>query len=79
VLTYDQLGVDPDAKEALLFAMLGWLTWHGIAGASPVYTGASRAVVLGSVTPGTDLTWPLAPDASRSTIHRLLVTTGAAG
>jgi len=76
VLTYDELGVDPDAKEALLFAMLGWLTWHGIAGASPTYTGASRPVVLGSVTPGADLAWPLPPDPSRSPIRRMLVTGG---
>lgn len=75
VLTYDQLGVDPDAKEALLFAMLGWLTWHGIAGASPTYTGASRPVVLGSITPGTGLAWPLPPDPSRLPIRRMLVTT----
>ncbi len=75
VLTYDQLGVDPDTKEALLFAMLGWLTWHGIAGASPTYTGASRPVVLGSVTPGRDLSWPLAPDSSRVPIRRMVVAT----
>jgi anhydro-N-acetylmuramic acid kinase len=73
VLTYDELGVDPDAKEALLFAVLGWLTWHGIAGASTAYTGAARPVVLGSVTPGTDLRWPFPPDPSRRPIRRLVV------
>lgn len=77
VLTYDELGVDPDAKEALLFAMLGWLTWHGIPGASPTYTGAARPVVLGSVTPGVDLAWPLPPDPYRPPIRRMVVTTGA--
>lgn len=76
VLTYDRLGVDPDAKEALLFAMLGWLTWHGIPSAGPTYTGASRPVVLGSVTPGADLAWPLAPDPDRPPIRRMLVTRG---
>jgi anhydro-N-acetylmuramic acid kinase len=74
VLTYDELGVDPDAKEALLFAMLGWLTWHGIPGTSPTYTGASRPVVLGSVTPGAEPAWPLPPDPSRLPIRRMLVT-----
>jgi len=76
VLTYGELGVDPDAKEALLFAMLGWLTWHGIAGTSPTYTGAARPVVLGSVTPGVDLAWPLPPDPARPPIRRMLVTGG---
>jgi anhydro-N-acetylmuramic acid kinase len=78
VLTYDELDVDPDAKEALLFALLGWLTWHGIPGSSPSYTGASRPVVLGSVTPGAGLAWPLPPDPARAPIRRLTVTTGAA-
>jgi anhydro-N-acetylmuramic acid kinase len=78
VLTYDELGVDPDAKEALLFALLGWLTWHGIAGASPSYTGASRPVVLGSVTPGAGLAWPSPPDPARVPIRRLTVTSDAA-
>lgn len=76
VLTYDELGVDPDAKEALLFAMLGWLTWHGIAGASPTYTGASRPVVLGSVTPAADVRWPVPPDPARRPIRRMFVTGG---
>lgn len=75
VLTFDELGVDPDAKEALLFAVLGWLTWHGVAGASPTYTGATRPVVLGSVTPGADVAWPLPPDPSRPPVRRMLVTT----
>jgi len=73
VLTYGELGVDPDAKEALLFAMLGWLTWHGMPGASPIYTGASRPVVLGSVTPGADGRWPVPRDPSRPPIRRMIV------
>jgi anhydro-N-acetylmuramic acid kinase len=47
-----ELGVDPDAKEAYAFALLGWLSWHGLAGALPTVTGADRAAVLGSFTPG---------------------------
>ncbi|WP_285665233.1 anhydro-N-acetylmuramic acid kinase [Actinorhabdospora filicis] len=49
----DELGVPADAKEAYAFALLGWLTWHGLPGALPSVTGASRAAVLGSITPGT--------------------------
>jgi anhydro-N-acetylmuramic acid kinase len=47
-----ELGVDPDAKEAYAFALLGWLSWHGLPGALPTVTGAGRAAVLGSLTPG---------------------------
>ena len=47
-----ELGLDPDAKEAVLMALLGWLTVHGHAGAVASATGAARASVLGSVTPG---------------------------
>jgi len=51
-LGYSELGVDEDTKEALLGALIGWLTWHGLPGNVPAVTGARRPVVLGSVTPG---------------------------
>jgi anhydro-N-acetylmuramic acid kinase len=38
------------AKEAAAFALLGWLTWHGLPGNLPSATGARRSVVLGKVT-----------------------------
>ena len=38
-----------NSKEAMAFAYLGWLTIRGLAGNVPQVTGASRAVVLGSV------------------------------
>ncbi|MFF5171054.1 anhydro-N-acetylmuramic acid kinase [Micromonospora sp. NPDC000089] len=47
----DELGVPAQAKEAYAFALLGWLSWHGLPGAVPSVTGASRAAVLGSWTP----------------------------
>lgn len=47
----DELGVPAQAKEAYAFALLGWLSWHGLPGAIPSVTGASRAAVLGSWTP----------------------------
>ncbi len=43
-------GLAVEAKEAAAFALLGWLTWHGLPGNVPSATGASRAVVLGKVT-----------------------------
>jgi anhydro-N-acetylmuramic acid kinase len=42
---------DGDAKEAVAFAFLGWLTWTGRAGNEPGATGARGPRVLGSVTP----------------------------
>jgi anhydro-N-acetylmuramic acid kinase len=51
VATTAEAGLAIDAKEAAAFALLGWLTWHGLPGNVPSATGASRAVVLGKVTP----------------------------
>ncbi|GAA3050234.1 anhydro-N-acetylmuramic acid kinase [Streptomyces glomeratus] len=48
----DELGLPSDAKEALAFAVLGFLTVHGLPGAIPSGTGARRAALLGSITPG---------------------------
>ncbi|MBM0234348.1 anhydro-N-acetylmuramic acid kinase [Micromonospora sp. STR1_7] len=47
----DELGVPAQAKEAYAFALLGWLSWHGLPGAIPSVTGATRGTVLGSWTP----------------------------
>jgi anhydro-N-acetylmuramic acid kinase len=45
----DELGVPSQAKEAVAFALLGWLTWHRLPGNVPSATGARRATVLGKV------------------------------
>jgi anhydro-N-acetylmuramic acid kinase len=50
VSTTATAGIPIEAKEAAAFALLGWLTWHGLPGNIPSATGASRAVVLGKVT-----------------------------
>lgn len=49
VCTASGYGVDVDAKEAVLFALLAFETIHGRPGNVPSATGASRAVVLGKV------------------------------
>lgn len=46
------LGIDPQAKEALSFAVLAWAHMKGIAANAPAATGASGPRVLGSYTPG---------------------------
>jgi len=48
--TMDEFGVPTQAKEAVAFALLGWLTWHRMPGNVPSATGASRPVVLGKLT-----------------------------
>jgi anhydro-N-acetylmuramic acid kinase len=50
--TLDTIGGQVDAKEALLFALLGFNTLRGRAGNLPAVTGAAHSVPLGSVTPG---------------------------
>jgi anhydro-N-acetylmuramic acid kinase len=53
LLTSDELGLPSEAKEATAFAVLGFLTAHGLPGNHPACTGAARPVILGSITPGT--------------------------
>jgi len=53
IMTTDALGIDPDAKEAVSFALLARLSFLGRPGNAPTATGASHPVVLGSITPAT--------------------------
>ena len=50
VTTSEEYGLGIEAKEAVAFAVLAYETWHRRPGNIPVATGASRAVVLGSLT-----------------------------
>lgn len=52
LLVSDDLGMPADSKEALLTALLGFLTWHGLPGNTPGTTGATGPRILGSITPG---------------------------
>jgi len=48
---FDDLFFDGEAKEAVAFAFLGYLTWTGRTGNEPGATGAAGPRVLGTVTP----------------------------
>jgi anhydro-N-acetylmuramic acid kinase len=48
----EELGVEAQAKEAVAFALLAWMTWNRMPGNVLRATGASRSVVLGKVTYG---------------------------
>ncbi len=48
---FDQLFFPGDAKEAVAFALLGYLTLHGQPGNVPAATGAEGPRVLGAITP----------------------------
>ncbi len=73
----DDLGVPEAAKEALVFAVIGFLTLCGIPATIPSCTGATKASVLGCITPGVGpLPFPPAqPAGPRATPTRLLVRT----
>jgi anhydro-N-acetylmuramic acid kinase len=45
----EELGIPAQAKEAVAFALLAWLSWNGLPGNVPAATGAKRAVVLGKI------------------------------
>ncbi|MDA0181118.1 anhydro-N-acetylmuramic acid kinase, partial [Solirubrobacter phytolaccae] len=51
-LVSDELGLPAQDKEAYAFALLGFLTIHGLPGTIARCTGATRAAILGSITPG---------------------------
>jgi anhydro-N-acetylmuramic acid kinase len=51
ITTTAEFGIDPDAKEAIAFAILAHRTWKHRTGNLPSATGARRAVILGKITP----------------------------
>jgi anhydro-N-acetylmuramic acid kinase len=57
LLLSDEVGLAVEAKEAVAFAILAYETWHGRPGNLPAATGASRPVVLGSLTPAPPRSW----------------------
>ncbi|WP_328492821.1 anhydro-N-acetylmuramic acid kinase [Streptomyces sp. NBC_00414] len=68
----DSLGLPAAAKEAYAFAVLGFLTLHGLTGTDPRSTGARHASVLGSLTPGRD-GFPPMPAGAKQPVRLVLV------
>ncbi|MDP3952770.1 anhydro-N-acetylmuramic acid kinase [Microbacterium sp.] len=52
VVLADELGASADNKEAILFALIGWCTMHGVPAVIPGGTGAREPRILGTITPG---------------------------
>lgn len=52
VVLADELGAPVDSKEAILFALIGWCTLHGVPAVLPSATGARAPRILGTITPG---------------------------
>ena len=51
--TTAEFGIGVDSKEAILFALLAYQTYHGRAGNLPSATGARKAMILGKISYGT--------------------------
>ncbi|MFI7614270.1 anhydro-N-acetylmuramic acid kinase [Nonomuraea terrae] len=66
----DDLGAPADDKEAIAFALIGWLSAHGLPGTAPGGTGARGPRILGTLTPGSG---PLALPAPVAEPPRSLV------
>ncbi|SDJ90849.1 anhydro-N-acetylmuramic acid kinase [Nonomuraea maritima] len=69
----DDHGAPSDDKEAIAFALIGWLSAHGLPGTVPGGTGARAGRVLGTLTPGAGplvLPAPLAEPPRSLVLHR---------
>lgn len=53
VTTSAEFGIGVDSKEAILFALLAYQTYHGRAANLPAATGARKSMILGKISPGT--------------------------
>lgn len=71
--TIDSLGMPAEAKEAYLFALLGFLSWHGVAATVPSCTGARHASIVGRICPGAGPLRLPPPATTRPTRLSLLV------
>lgn len=54
IATSAHYGINPDAKEAIAFAVLAYETWRRRPANVPSVTGAHKPVILGNITPAAD-------------------------
>ena len=54
IRSISELGISTQSKEAIAFALIGFLSMHGLPGQIPSCTGASAGRILGSLTPGSN-------------------------
>jgi anhydro-N-acetylmuramic acid kinase len=70
LVTSDDRGLPADSKEVVMWALLGFLGWHGAAGTNGA-TGAAHPRILGRISPGHE---PLRlPEALSTPVRRLRV------
>lgn len=74
VVLADELGAPVDSKEAILFALIGWCTLHGVPAIVPGGTGARAPRILGTITPGAG---PLRLPEPVEAVSGLTLTTGS--
>ena len=70
----DHFGVPEDAKEAWLFALIGFLSVHGLASTVPTATGARHETVLGAIIPGRQAIASLPASEAPTSMHVLEAT-----
>lgn len=75
VVLADELGAPADSKEAILLALIGWCTLHGVPAIVPGGTGAREPRILGTITPGAG---PLVLPAPLDGIAALTLTAASA-
>ncbi len=75
VVLADELGAAADSKEAILLALIGWSTMHGVPAIVPGGTGAREPRILGTITPGVG---PLQMPEPVAAIDSLVLTEAAA-
>lgn len=75
--TTEAWGIPPGGKEAYAFALMGFMTMHGLPANVPSCTGADSPVMLGSITPGSS---PLVmPDPAPTAPGRLRIEASVSG
>ena len=51
VKTHEDIGVPSEYKEAMVFALMGYLTWHNLPSTVPAFTYAKKPSISGQISP----------------------------